>query len=146
MIRMAAHGTTIYFNRLLELELAEVAFRLAVVERHGARGWPSKRTDGRIRLRAGRLTDNLLNAWQRLLSTVPHLCIELQEIAGEVPRAMRNWGLASYDAVHAATARYVSADGIVTTDAGFGSVPAALLRIYTDESRLRGCRRRRGGR
>ena len=146
MQRLAASETTVYFNRLLELELTEVAFKLAVIERHGRKGWPAKRGDGRVRRRAGRLTADLLDAWTDLLSTVPHLCVELHEVADAVPAAMRNWGLASYDAVHAATAQFVQADGLVTTDAGFGSVPTNQLRIYTDNSRVRSCRRRRGGR
>ena len=73
------------------------------------------------------------------------MCIELEEVSGQVLSAMTQWGLASYDAAHAATAIYVQADAIVTTDAGFGSVPEAALCIYTDSSRLRRCRRRRGG-
>lgn len=144
--RLAAAGSTVYFNRLLEIELVEVAFKLAVIERHGRKGWPAKRRDGRVRRRAGRLTSDLLEAWADLLSTVPHLCVELNEVVDLVPAAMRNWGLASYDAVHAATAQFVQADGLVTTDAGFGSVPTNQLRIYTDDTRVRSCRRRRGGR
>lgn len=54
---------------------------------------------------------------------VPHLCVELHEVVDLVLAAMRNWGLASYDAAHAATTQFVQADGLVTTDAGFGSVP-----------------------
>lgn len=145
MQRLVAAGVTVYFNRLLEIELAEVAFKLAVTERHGPNGWRARRTDGRVRRRAGRLTADLLTAWADLLSTVPHLRVELHEVADAVPAAMRNWGLASYDAVHAATTQYVQADGLVTTDAGFGSVPANQMRIYTDSSRVRSCRRRRGG-
>jgi predicted nucleic acid-binding protein len=146
MQRLAAANSTVYFNRLLEIELAEVAFKLAVIERHGKRGWPTKRSDGRVRRRAGRLTAGLMTAWTDLLSTVPHLRIELHEVSDLIPAAMRNWGLASYDAVHAVTAGFVQADGLVTTDAGFGSIPTNQLRIYTDDSRLRSCRQRRGGR
>lgn len=145
LTRMASHGTVIYYSRLLELEFAEVAFKIAVIEQHGRQAWPQKRRDGRVRRRAGRLSADLLKSWNDLLVAIPHLCIELEEVIDQVPSAMKKWGLASYDAAHAATAIYVDA-AIVTTDAGFGLVPESILFIYTDASRVRSCRRLRGGR
>ena len=136
-------GTVIYFNRLLELELA---FKLAVLERHGKRGWPKQRSDGRVRRRAGRLTRELLDVWRDFLANVPYSRIELHEIADEVPALMATYGLGSYDAAHVATALYADVDGLVTTDAGFGAVPGSQLRLYVDASRVKSCRRRRGGR
>lgn len=146
MIRLAEADTTVCYNRLLELEFAETAFKLAVKERHGPRGWPAKRTDGRVRRRAGRLTQELLVSWNELLDSLPHLCIELEEVSAAVPALMTEHGLASMDAAHAATADYVGAEGLVTTDAGFGHVPAERLRLYVDATRVRSCRQRRGGR
>jgi len=93
---MQANGTTMVYNRLLEVELVEAAFKLAIKERFG-KFVPAKRRDGRVRSRAARLTDDLLAAWRDVRTSVPSLCVELHEVADEVPRAMRDWGLASYD-------------------------------------------------
>lgn len=146
MVRLAEADTTVFYNRLLELEFVETAFKLAVKERHGPKGWPGKRKDGRVRRRAGRLTQELLESWNELLESLPHLCIELEEVSAAVPALMAECGLASMDAAHAATAEYVDAQGLVTTDAGFGDVPAERLRLYVDASRVRSARQRRGGR
>jgi len=49
-------------------------------------------------------------------------------------------GLASYDAVHAATALEAGVTAIVTTDAGFASLPKRIV-LYVDASRVTACRR-----
>lgn len=143
--RLTHEQSLLVYNRLLEIELVEVAFKLAVKEQHGPRGWPSKRHDGRVRRRAGRLTDRLLSSWAEIVASRPSLCVELHEVSDEVPTAMKRWGLASYDAVHAQTAVYAGSPSIVTLDAGFGSVPQRVLSLYVDASRVSSCRRRRGG-
>lgn len=56
---------------------------------------------------------------------------------------MVDYGLASYDAVHAASAITAGAEALVTTDTGFARLPASLLAIYTDRSRLASCRSKR---
>ena len=48
--RLAQHGTTVYFNRLLEIELAEAAVKLALIEKHGRPNWRSARLDGRLQV------------------------------------------------------------------------------------------------
>jgi len=53
---------------------------------------------------------------------------------------MTAYGLASYDAVHAASAIAAGAEAIATTDAGFALLPASLLLIYVDRSRVTSCR------
>jgi predicted nucleic acid-binding protein len=146
MLRLTDEDCTVIYNRVLEVELAEVAFKFAVIEQHGKKAWPAKRADGRVRRRAGRLSGSLHAAWSELLSAVPHLVVELDEVATDVPKIMQQTGLASLDAVHTATAQLVGADGLVTTDAGFGAVPEKDLALYVDNSRLRSVRRRRGGR
>lgn len=142
--RLTDAQSLLVYNRLLEVELAEVAFRLAVKERHGAKGWPAKRNDGRVRLRAGRLMKDLHASWQAVVETRPSLCVELDEVVTAVPDAMHSWGLGSYDAVHATTAIYAGA-AMVTLDAGFGVIPEAKLELFVDASRVSSCRRRRGG-
>lgn len=146
LVRVGHEEVVLYFSRLLELELAETAFKLAVIQQHGRKSWPAKRTDGRVRRRAGRLCTDLMAAWSDLLKTVPHLCIELQEVSGTVPTLMSRFGLASGDATHVASALYADAGGIVTIDAGFGCVPAHEIALFVDPTRLRSVRRRRGGR
>jgi len=44
---------------------------------------------------------------------------------------MTSYGLASYDAVHAAGAIAAEADAIVTIDTGFALLPPSLLTVYT---------------
>jgi len=56
---------------------------------------------------------------------------------------MTDYGLSSYDAVHAATAVAASSEAIVTLDTGFALLPSAELAIYTDRSRLAACRTKR---
>lgn len=143
--RLVSAQSLLVFNRLLEVELAEVAFKLAVKERHGSKNFPSKRGDGRIRRRAGRLMRDLLGSWHEIIGLNPSLCIELEEVSSDVPMALEKWGLASYDAVHALTAIYAGSPQLVTVDAGFGWVPENLLRVYVDSSRVAACRKRRGG-
>jgi predicted nucleic acid-binding protein len=145
VLQLVAQESTLYYNRLVEIELAETAFKIAVKEQHGAKAWPAKRHDGRIRRRAGRLTNQLLAEWRELLSTSPSACVELHEVSDAVVDLMTRSGLASMDAAHAATAMYVGADGLVTTDAGFGAVVANDLTLYVDKTRVRSARRRRGG-
>lgn len=146
MLRLVTEQTTVFYNRLLELEFAEVAFKIACIESPMPGSWKAKRNDGRVRRRAGRLTDALMREWNDLLTTVPHLLIELHEVAADVPRFMTQYGLASYDAAHAATATYVGAGGIVTNDRGFGHVAETALTIFTEATGVRTCRQHRGGR
>jgi len=56
---------------------------------------------------------------------------------------MTDHGLASYDAVHAATAIAAGSEAIVTTDTGFALLPSTELAIYADGSRLAACRAKR---
>jgi hypothetical protein len=56
---------------------------------------------------------------------------------------MTGYGLASYDAIHAASAVAAGAEAIVTLDTGFALLPASLLAVYTDRSRLASCRAKR---
>ena len=137
---MAANGTTIYFNRLLEIELAETLYQIALKERHRT-DWKRYRHDGRARRRANRLLEAGGNAWTGLLSAFSYAAFEIGEVAGHVPDLMTRYGLASYDAIHAATAIESGIHVIVTLDTGFASLPQSLLTIYTNSSRLPDCRR-----
>jgi predicted nucleic acid-binding protein len=136
-------GSAIYFNRLLEIELVDVAFKIAVKEKHGKAAWPSR--DRRICGRAGRLTKEVLASWDAMLETVDHLIIEPDEVIAAVPDLMKSFGLRSMDALHFATCEYVSVPILVTTDVGFADVPAKRLTLYVNDTRVGPCRRRRGG-
>ena len=91
------------------------------------------------------MSSELLEAWSLTLSTVTHARIEIGELEGAYLPLMTRYGLGSADAVHVATAQFVDAEAVVTTDAGFGTVPAPELRLFVDPSRVSSCRRRRGG-
>lgn len=140
--RLAEAGSTIYFNRLLEIELAETAFRLALIDRFG-RHWMRARSDGRARNRAGRLVDEARDAWGGTLAAFPHVRIEVHEVASEVPALMRAYGLKSYDAVHAASALFAGVGTIVTLDVDFARLPVSTVTVITNSGRLAACRQRR---
>ncbi len=133
--QMAEAGTVIYFNRLLELELAETAFKIALKESHGGR-WRTVRHDGRSRNRGRHLLDRVRGAWDEVRRAIPSACVEVGEVVEQVPDFMSRFGLSSYDAVHAATARYVNVRDLVTLDFGFTSIPSRALTLHVDRSRL----------
>jgi predicted nucleic acid-binding protein len=139
---VAAGGSTVFFSRLLETELAETAFKIALKERFG-RQWMRARYDGRARRRAGRLMDETRAAWKEVLTAFAYVRLELDEVADEVPDLMRQFGLASYDAVHVASALYADVGVMVTRDATFALVPSSVLVLFTDSSRVAVCRSRR---
>jgi predicted nucleic acid-binding protein len=142
-VRLAANGSALIFNRLLEIELLEASFRYSLLERHGGRMLRRMRNDGRARPRAGRFMESVFDAWQELLSYVPHLSVSVQDVQDRVGGLMISYGLGSYDAVHAATALHSGVNRLVTIDAGFGNVPADQLGLYVDRSRVSSCRARR---
>jgi predicted nucleic acid-binding protein len=144
LARMAEINSVLVFSRLLEVELAETAFRLALKERYGNKGWKQARHDRRARERANRLMQRVLGAWEELLSGVRSASVSLDDVAEQVPTLMRQFGLASYDAAHAATAFHLGVSEFATLDAGFAAVPASRLTLYVNESRVAHCRRIRG--
>lgn len=141
--RVSESDGTVFFNRLLEVELAEALFKIAVKEQHGNKGWPTKRLDGRVRRRAGRLMEEAFEAWNEVLDAVNWARIELHEVAEAVPSLMRDFGLSSNDAVHAATTEFAGAAALVTTDSDFAAVPADRLVLLTPASLVGATRRKR---
>ncbi len=69
--------------------------------------------------------------------------MDLSDVAELVPGLMKDYGLASYDAIHVATALQSKTKALVTIDAGFGAVPERHCELYVDVSRVASCRRRR---
>jgi len=138
------HGTLLVFNRLVETELFDALFNIALQERwgkHAAHG--PKRYDGRVRARAARLLDAYRERWSEVLQASDTAAIEIGEVLDRVPQLMRRYGLRSHDAVHAATAIHTQTPLIATTDTGFASLPEKTLKIVSDPHRVPHMRRRR---
>jgi predicted nucleic acid-binding protein len=143
LVRLAEGGTVVFFSRLLELELFETTYRLALKERF-KRDWRQRRLDGRARRRASRLSQVTLDAWNDVLAALNHGIVEIDEIADTVPGLMARFGLSSYDAVHVATALFLGVRNMVTLDSGFSAVPPNELQLYVNRSRVAWCRSARG--
>jgi predicted nucleic acid-binding protein len=133
---------TLVTSELLAVELAEAAFAIALKARWG-RAWREHRTDGRARRRGRQLLTETSSRYEALLSSVDHVSIPVGQVARAAATLMADHGLASNDAVHAASAIAAGADAIATTDTGFALLPAPLLAIHTDRSRLASCRNKR---
>ncbi len=140
--RLAQQPSTICFNNLLEMELAEVVFRIALIDRFGRNGWKTARRDGRARRRARRLMEDALEAWEDVLAAFSYVRVGLEEVERAVPRLMSTFGLKSYDAVHAATAMYIDVEAIVALDSDFAALPSSIA-LYTTPGRMATCRERR---
>jgi predicted nucleic acid-binding protein len=140
--RLVESGATVVTSELLEVELAEASFAIALKQRWG-RQWRTHRTDGRARRPARQLLGEVAARSELLLSSLDRISIPLGRVGPAAAALMTDYGLASYDAVHAATAVAAGAEAIVTLDTGFALLPARLLPIYTDRSRLASCRTKR---
>lgn len=140
--RLVEVDTTFVTSDLLEIELSEAAFAIALKERWG-RDWRRHRSDGRTRRRGRRLLADVISRYELLLTSTTHVPVPLGRVARSAAALMTDHGLASYDAVHAASAVAAGAEAMVTTDTGFALLPTGLLQIYTDRSRLAACRRKR---
>jgi predicted nucleic acid-binding protein len=139
---LAASETLVVFNRLLEVELYETLFNLALKERHGKR-WASARYDGRVRRRAGRLLADGTRAWSELLDSWSWSVIELSEVSESVPELMRAYGFRSYDAVHAASLPASGLTHMATLDHGFAALPPSMVTVHTTAACAVTIRRRR---
>lgn len=145
--RLAANGTAVMFSRLLEIELWEVAFNLALRERHPRKNIRHVRYDNRVRPRAARLLGQAHKAWERTLGTLAWSRIEIDTVASAVPELMQRYGFQSYDAVHAATLLTSGGIDFITRDGGFAVLPPTDATLHTTQARLAGTRvrRRRAG-
>jgi predicted nucleic acid-binding protein len=134
--------TTVFFNRLLEAELWEAAYAVALRKLHPRRRIAEIRLDGRARRRAKRLRAQVEEEWNAALDALDWNAVEVGEVRSWLPDLMA-YGLSSYDAVHAATAAYVDVRPFVTLDYHFSFVPQGWLELYVPTNRLRPCRDRR---
>lgn len=127
-----------------ELELIEAAYQVALRDQHG-KHWRQARNDGRARRRASRIAEQALAAWSELVA-LGFERIEASDVAGAVPDLVHRYALGSYDAVHAATALAVGADGLMALDSAFARLPKAALTIHTASAKARRMRAIRRGR
>ncbi len=141
--RLGAHGSTVLFSRLLEIELWETAFNLALRERHPRKHLRYVRYDSRIRPRAARLLAQAQEAWEEMLGSLTWSRVEMHEVASDVPRLMQDYGFQSYDAVHAATLLDNKCTDLITRDGGFAVLPPAVATLHTTQARLTSTRARR---
>lgn len=135
LISMAEEGTELVFSSLLELELVEAAYQVALRQRYGKK-WRQARSDGRARSRAAKLAEDALDAWHEALSAFTATRVDAAEVADRVPALMRAHALGSYDAVHVATAQGAGVRTILALDTGFARVPPSDLTIYTVSAKL----------
>ncbi|MGH2878439.1 MAG: hypothetical protein ACRDK4_02375 [Solirubrobacteraceae bacterium] len=89
------------------------------------------------------MLNKTLIRYDELLSSIRHISIPLGDISTVATAFMTDYGIASYDAAHAASALAAGAEAIVTIDTGFALLPSSLLMVYTDRSRLASCRSKR---
>ena len=116
--RLASHRTTVVFNRLLELEMWEVVFNQAL-RNVPHRERRHRRFERESRRDAVTAMNRAERYWTELLGTLDWRCVEVEDVADAVPDLMRNYGLQSYDAVHAATLLASGVTDLVSRDAGF---------------------------
>jgi predicted nucleic acid-binding protein len=142
LTRILDSGVTVVTSELLRVELAETAFAIALKERWGRR-WRGHRADGRSRRPATRRLNHTLSRHDEIFGSLRHISVRIGQVPSSVPALMADYGIASYDAVHAASAIAAGAQAIVTLDTGFALLPASQLVVYTDRSRLASCRKKR---
>jgi predicted nucleic acid-binding protein len=126
--RIFDSGVAVVTSDLLAVELAESAFAITLKERWGGR-WRGHRTDGRSRRPATQRLNHTVMHYEALLSPVNHLPIPVRRVTADAMVLMTDFGIASYDAVHAASAIASGAEAIVTLDTGFALLPSAQLAI-----------------
>lgn len=142
LARLAEAGSSVVYSGLLELELAEAVFQIALKERH-PKDWKRFRGDGRARRRARTLLTQVMSAWDDVLAVIPATVVPVDAARSNVPDLMSDYGLASYDALHVASAISAGVGAVVTVDAGFAAAPASVVELYVDTTRLASCRKRR---
>lgn len=150
LARAIAAGTAFVYCDLLDFELADVSMTIALKRRHG-RTWFGHRDEEEDLAAARDLMREVFADRRTTLSQTSSARLPLGPIAerGEgSPVRDRAFGLLeaypirSYDAAHAGTAVLIDAP-LVCRDVGFAGVPAAILTVITDSTRVASCRRAR---
>ncbi len=82
-------------------------------------------------------------AWEKMRGSLDSSLVEIHEIAEDVPGLMQQYGLQSYDAVHAATLLDSGITDFLTRDGGFAVLPSTVATLHTTQARVTGTRARR---
>lgn len=72
-----------------------------------------------------------------------HFPVPVSRVTADARTLMTDYSIASYDAIHAASAIAAGAETIITLDTGFALLPSTDLTVYTDRSRVASCRQKR---
>ncbi len=118
LTRIDESGVSVTTSDLLLVELGRGGTR---DRPQGTLGEPlaRRRTDGRARRRAGRHLNDTISRYETVLRSIDHIPVPIADTAGAARRLMTGYGLASYDAVHAASAVLAGAGAIATIDTAF---------------------------
>ena len=101
LTRIDESGVRVVTSDLLVVELAEATFANALKERWAGK-WRTHRTDGRSRRAGARKLNHTIARYDALLSSVNQFSIPMRRVSAPARALMIDYGLASYDAVHAA--------------------------------------------
>jgi hypothetical protein len=150
--RAMAAGTAFVYCDLLDFELADVAMTIALKRRHG-RAWFRHRGEAESRVAARDLMREVFVDWRKTCARTSSARLPLGPIpdAGEESpvrdrafELLEAYPIRSYDAAHAGVAMLIDAP-LVCRDVGFAALPADVLTLITDSTRIGACRRVRGG-
>jgi predicted nucleic acid-binding protein len=150
--RAVAAGTTFVYCDLLDFELADVAMTIALKRRHG-RDWFRHRGEEGAHSATRGLMHEVFAAWRTTLAETSSARLPLGPISERADGSpvrdrafalLESYPIRSYDAAHAGTAMLVEAP-LVCRDVGFAALPAGLLTLITDSTRIAACRRARNG-
>ena len=150
LARATAAGTALVYCDLLDFELADVSMTIALKRRHG-RAWFRHRDDAEGLTAARDLMREVFADWRQILARTSTARLPL----GPIPERgegspvrdgafalLEAYPIRSYDAAHAAAAVLIDAP-LVCRDVGFADVPADVLTLITDSTRVGPCRRAR---
>lgn len=145
--RAIAAGTTLVYCDLLDFELADASMKIALKRRHG-RDWFRHQKDEEALADARELMHEVFARWREAMAQTSSARLPLGPIAGEAggspvrDRAftlLERYPIRSYDAAHAAAALVVDAP-LVCRDVDFAHLPASLITLMTDSTRVSACR------
>lgn len=80
LLALSDADTVLAFSSLLELELIEACYQVALRERWGKQ-WKQRRPDGRARARAARLADSATSAWAEIVKILNARRVEATAVA-----------------------------------------------------------------
>ena len=138
--RIFDSGVAVVTSDLLPVELAESAFAITLKERWGGR-WRGHRTDGRSRRPATRRLNQTVTRYEALLSPVNHVPVPRVTTRRQgLDDRLRNRFLRRRTRCQRDRRRR---RGDRHARHRLRALPASLLAIYTDASRLASCRNKR---